>query len=54
MINWRKEFERKRSTFGNVVLIEFASGKAVVIPKNTPLNQVNELAQAQHDKAVNK
>jgi len=47
MINWRKEFERKLHNKGNLVFIEFATGQAVVIPKTTPIDQVNAVAESQ-------
>jgi hypothetical protein len=47
MINWRKEFERKRNDKGNTVFIEVACGQAVAIPKKTPIDQVNAMAESQ-------
>lgn len=47
MINWQKEFERKRHDRGNTVFIEVACGQAVAIPKTTPVDQVNALAESQ-------
>ena len=48
MINWRQQFALKRNEPGNVVLIEFDCGQAVVIPKDTPLDKVNEIAESQY------
>jgi hypothetical protein len=49
MINFVKEFQRKKHTLGSVVLIEVQSGVAVVIPKNAPLDKVQDMALSQID-----
>ncbi len=53
MPNWKKEFERKLSAIrqSNVIWIEYASGRAVVIPRNTSPDDVVALAEAQVKKA---
>jgi hypothetical protein len=49
MINFVKEFQRKKHTLGSVVLIEVQSGVAVVIPKSAPLDKVQDMAISQID-----
>ena len=53
MPNWKKEYERKLAAIkhSNVILIEYASGRAVVIPRGTHPDDVAAMAEAQVKRA---
>lgn len=41
---------RQRRKHANVDLVEFETGKAVIVPRSIPMSEVNQYAQAQYER----
>lgn len=41
---------RQKRQYANADIVEFESGRAVVVPRDIPLSEVNQYAQAQFER----